>query len=158
MSKKIPRERQIVIKFKEKYLTDVIICGLIAIIIVLSVVALNGNCIYNNPLTKEYRFEIDNSSNSMGLTFDYHNVLTVVDFKQDEFLEYGKIYVYKNNKDMIVHRLVGCADLPFSITNKTTPYGCERTIFKGDNNLISEIVDRSDIKYFVTSVEQIKNK
>ena len=80
-------------------------------------------------------------SNSMGLLMPCNSKASVIPYK-NELLHLGRIYVYEvNSTYFIIHRLVGCVDKD-----------CNRTIFKGDNNLISELINKSQIKYIVTAI------
>ena len=76
----------------------------------------------------------------MGLTI---NCRDIAHYKQSN-IEEGTIYVYKEaiNQTKIIHRLV-----------KDCRKGCYGLIFKGDNNMIGEIVNESQILGKVTRVD-----
>lgn len=107
--------------------------------------------------SKTVRFNVSCVSNSMGQTLNCKNKILAQELQGNDYLVYGQIYIYTKEKEnhnltsLVVHRLVGCADLSFNISRGDK---CYRTIFKGDNNAIAEIVSRKDIKYKVLSVEQ----
>ncbi len=80
-------------------------------------------------------------SNSMGLTINCDDKLYVDAVKSDEELFLGTIYGFRFDNKTFVHRLVQCVDID-----------CNLTVFKGDNNLVAEFVNRSDIVYRVETV------
>lgn len=80
-------------------------------------------------------------SNSMGLTIKCGDKIYGEYIEKDEVLVPGDIYVYdksENGTAQVVHRLVLCLD-----------DDCNSTVFKGDNNVVAEVVNRSDILYRV---------
>lgn len=80
-------------------------------------------------------------TNSMGLTINCNDKLYLKKFKGD--LRKGGIYIYrKNESTTVVHRLIGCVD-----------YECNTTIFKGDNTLMGELVNKTQILYRVEMIE-----
>ena len=91
-------------------------------------------------LAQTQSFSIACTSNSMGLTANCNDTITAEE--AGAVLYPGSIYVYKKGEELIVHRLVYCPD------------NCsDYAVFKGDNNLVGERVNRSDILYRVVSNE-----
>ena len=83
------------------------------------------------------------SSDSMGLSLGCGDVLYGSKVNSSSILFPGQIYIYrKNSTNTVVHRLVLCLDV-----------GCERAIFKGDNNELAELVNRSDVLYTVDYIK-----
>lgn len=93
----------------------------------------------------EYQSSISCKSDSMGLTIDCKDTAFGNKVEKDDKLYPGYIYVYKSTNETdtrhIIHRLVYCLD-----------EDCNQTVFKGDNNPVAEIVNRSDILYSVDVV------
>jgi hypothetical protein len=93
---------------------------------------------------------------SMMPTIQCGDSVNEYEFNQSDKLEIGKIYVYDssgskwadgfsqypNGTQNIMHRLIGCFN-----------ENCSLLIFKGDANILSEIVTRESIKYKVWSIE-----
>ena len=81
-------------------------------------------------------------SDSMGLTFGCGDLLYYRDVKKNEELVPGDIYIYrKDDGNKTVHRLVECVDID-----------CNLTVFKGDNNAVGELVNRSNVIQKIESV------
>lgn len=79
------------------------------------------------------------NSNSMGLTIRCNDKTFGRSINSSERLELGRIYVYKKDENTsVVHRLVYCDDA-----------SCQQPVFKGDNNLYAEKINRSQIIYVV---------
>ena len=81
---------------------------------------------------------ISNETDSMGLTIDPHDKMYYS--KEFDVLP-GRIYVYNKSDNWIVHRLVYCLD-----------DDCNQSVFKGDNNYIGELVNKSNIIYKVEGI------
>lgn len=78
---------------------------------------------------------------SMGLTIGCEDTLELQSIQRYDKLEVGRIYVYEAENMTIVHRLVYCPD------------NCKRqALFKGDANYEAEMVNRSQVKWLVTSI------
>jgi len=74
-------------------------------------------------------------SDSMGLTFGCDDLLYYRDVKKNEELVLGDIYIYiKEDGGKTVHRLIECVDID-----------CNLTVFKGDNNAVGELVNKSNV-------------
>jgi hypothetical protein len=87
--------------------------------------------------------EIACGSNSMGLTLRCGDRAYTEGVGPNDKLWLGRIYIYHHtNKSNTVHRLVYCIDSD-----------CNQSVFKGDNNLVGELVNRSQIISEVLSVE-----
>lgn len=86
---------------------------------------------------------INCGSDSMGLTLSCDDLVYYNYVQKKEELAPGRIYIYENKDNRTtIHRLVGCAD-----------DDCNTAIFKGDNNRVSELVER---KRIIKKVEMIK--
>lgn len=78
-------------------------------------------------------------TNSMGLVLECNDKLYGDYVDEDTVLVPGSIYVYKvNDTSRVVHRLILCLD-----------ENCTRAVFRGDNNGVGEVVNRSHILYDV---------
>ena len=101
---------------------------------------------FNDPLVVyegyDVKYKLGCSSDSMGLSLNCGDVQYSNFVNSSSYLETGEIYVYKRDNKSIVHRLVYCLDSD-----------CNSTIFKGDNNEVAELVNRSEIVAKVVMVE-----
>lgn len=100
----------------------------------------------DNLANYDYKTNIGCDTDSMGLTVGCHDIAFGNKVDQDDRLYPGYIYVYNgtnssNDTIHVIHRLVYCLD-----------DDCNVSIFKGDNNFVAEIVNRSDILYSVDAV------
>jgi len=91
---------------------------------------------------KEYSFNVNNSTNSMGIIMRAGDKVFGREVTEKDILQEGNIYVYQGERTRVVHRLIKCLDIK-----------CNQSVFKGDNNRVGEIVNRTDIKYIVTRIE-----
>ena len=99
---------------------------------------------FNNvELTKmDGSVRVQCGSDSMGLTFGCGDLLYYRDVERGGELVPGEIYVYrKDDGSKAVHRLVECVDID-----------CNLCVFKGDNNAVGELVNRSNVIQKVESV------
>ena len=81
-------------------------------------------------------------SNSMGLTLDCNDKTYLSMVGEDDDIELGGIYTYREDENTsVIHRVVICLE------------NCSRVVFKGDANKFGEIVNRSQIKYKLEMVE-----
>lgn len=89
------------------------------------------------------KFKMSCESDSMGITLRCNDKLTGIRVKPTDKIQLGDIYTYsvEGKNDSIVHRAVLCED-----------ENCSVIIFKGDNNLIAEKVDRTQIQYHIRQV------
>jgi hypothetical protein len=90
----------------------------------------------------DYVHKVACGSDSMGLTLNCGDKVYSRILENEEKLEIGSIYIYRSSNHTIIHRLVKCLDEE-----------CSMTIFKGDNNRVAEIVNRSEILYKVIKIE-----
>ena len=104
------------------------------------IIKIGGNEMFSS--SELYTTNISCESDSMGLSITCGMKAMAEKYEMNESLEIGRIYIYNGTKGTVVHRLVGCIDS-----------GCNLTIFKGDNNLYSEKVNRSRILYKVARFE-----
>lgn len=92
-------------------------------------------------------FNISCETNSMGQTFTCDDIVYGKHITDQTRVYEGKIYAYRDweevNESYIAHRLVLCLDAD-----------CNVSVFKGDNNRIGELVNRSYIEYEVTAIWQ----
>lgn len=80
------------------------------------------------------------TSDSMGLIISCKDKIYLRHLQKDEKLIIGEMYVYRDNNESVLHRLVQCID------------DCSIAVFKGDNNYIAEFINRSQV---VKKVERI---
>jgi len=88
----------------------------------------------NYTITDTYdHYVVACSSNSMGQVIDCDDLVYIEPVGK---LKLGDIYVYYNEdkNSNVTHRLVYCLDKD-----------CNQTIFKGDNNKVAELVNKSQI-------------
>lgn len=116
---------------------------LLCLIFLVSYIGLNIAFTLNPELllTKDTKlFQTSNNSDSMGILMrSYDDVYAIP--VNNNFLMEGRIYIYEENNRSIVHRLIKCIDID-----------CNQSVFKGDNNRVGEIVNKSQIKYRVKSI------
>ena len=92
---------------------------------------------------ENYIYNVSCNSNSMGIAIPCGTKALTQKYPKNKELEMGRIYIYQRNSSYnVIHRLVGCIDKD-----------CNVTIFKGDNNLISELVNKSQITYIVNGLD-----
>lgn len=119
----------------------IIVIVLFALVLQLAVI---GIMFYEDKTTETVQgkyLKISNMSDSMGLSISYPDEAIGEKIKETDMLQEGNIYVYNSNNTYIIHRLIKCLD-----------NDCNVTIFKGDNNKVGEIVNKSQIIYKVTAV------
>ena len=82
--------------------------------------------------------KISCGSDSMGLSFKCSDVVYSRKVLINETMIPGEVYIYTdpdpNKTNKIIHRLAVCLD-----------ENCSRMVFRGDNNAVGEIVNRSQI-------------
>lgn len=78
--------------------------------------------------------KINCKSDSMGLVMNCMDTIYSVKVYEKTKLKLGRIYIYESGNHTVVHRLVlDCSK------------GCYGYVFKGDNNYVAEVVNRSQI-------------
>lgn len=94
------------------------------------------------------------SSDSMGLTLDCNDTIYGTVINGTDHLGAGNMYVYrKENGSRVVHRLVACVKSEKGLVVKDND--CSGTlVFRGDNNLIGELVNRSQIESDVHYIQK----
>jgi hypothetical protein len=85
-----------------------------------------------------------NTSNSMGLTLDQYGVVDYdTNFKE---LKKGKIYIFKEENTLVIHRLVMCVTINKEFSLVVEDFDCNNyLVFKGDNNRYGELVHISQV-------------
>jgi hypothetical protein len=114
-----------------------IIIGLFSMILTISGIAVIEAV---SPTEREYSSTVKCGSDSMGLIFGCDNKVTGEYVNEGDGLVLGDIYVYQDDTEPVIHRLV-------YINNDGS------LIMKGDNNYIAEKIDREQIISHVTRIE-----
>jgi len=134
-----------------KYLTGESILMAIVIICCLALGALVGSSLRGGAQINLETLELVKydrvgpvgcESDSMGLVLSCGDKLYQKKVTPKQHLREGKLYIYNMTDQLVVHRLVTCLD-----------ENCTKTVFKGDNNHIGEIVNRDQIQYEVVMVQ-----
>lgn len=123
--------------------------AIIAFVIIISscIILVTGLSLDDSlPVVRELDVEssVGCDSDSMGVSLRCGTKIYGRYIDEDETIFPGSIYVYNTSSNIqVIHRLVLCLDAH-----------CDKAVFKGDNNAVGEIVERKDILYRVTLVEQ----
>ena len=112
----------------------VMLWGLMVLLVVVYLFTNSSEIADGSEIHTETITSVQCGSDSMGLIINCNDKIVVEDMGVNEVLKEGAIYIYDSGNYTAIHRLIKCLD-----------DDCNVSVFKGDNNYIGEIVNKTQI-------------